>query len=167
MPRTAGEGTRASKLEGALAELIRTTAGAECAAVIDIATGITLAKAGEPAFGLDTAAQGFATAVRYQLRTALDLGLVEPAEAVLFSQGSHHHVFGVRTPRQPRGAARLPRRPTGRRCPVGRPPPRHPGGQAPAALSGPQRVRAGPVRERRHHHVPSMTTRIAIVRYQE
>lgn len=86
-----------SKLEATLAELVGTTAGAEGAAVIDIATGITLATAGDPVFDLDAAAQGFATAVRYQLRTALDLGLAEPADAVLFSQGSHHHVFGVRT----------------------------------------------------------------------
>lgn len=92
------KGSRVSKLEALIAELVHATAGAEGAAVADIATGITLARTGEPGFDLDVAAQGFAAAVRQQLRTVQDdLGLVAPAEATLFTQGSHHHVIGVRT----------------------------------------------------------------------
>jgi predicted regulator of Ras-like GTPase activity (Roadblock/LC7/MglB family) len=86
-----------SKLQDKLAELVATTIGAEGAALIDIETGMTLAHAGAPDFDLDVAASGFATAVRYQLRTIVDLGLDEPADGVLISQGSHHHVFAVRT----------------------------------------------------------------------
>lgn len=86
-----------SKLQDKLTELVETTTGAEGAALIDIGTGMTLAQAGTPGFDLDVAAQGFATAVRYQLRTISDLGLNELAEGMLISQGSHHHIFGVRT----------------------------------------------------------------------
>ena len=86
-----------SKLQAKLAELVETTTGAEGAALIDIGTGMTLAHAGTPDFDLDVAAMGFADAVRHQLRTMGDLGLTEPADAVLVSQGSHHHVFAVRT----------------------------------------------------------------------
>jgi predicted regulator of Ras-like GTPase activity (Roadblock/LC7/MglB family) len=86
-----------SKLQDKLAELVATTTGAEGAALIDIGTGMTLAQAGTPGFDLDVAAQGFATAVRYQLRTISDLGLTDLAEGMLISQGSHHHIFGVRT----------------------------------------------------------------------
>ncbi len=86
-----------SKLQAKLVELVETTTGAEGAALIDIGTGMTLAHAGAPGFDLEVAAHGFATAVRYQLRTISDLGLNEPAEGMLISQGSHHHIFGVRT----------------------------------------------------------------------
>ena len=86
-----------SKLQDKLDELVETTTGAEGAALIDIGTGMTLAQAGTPGFDLDVAAAGFATAVRYQLRTISDLGLTEPAEGMLVSQGSHHHIFAVRT----------------------------------------------------------------------
>lgn len=86
-----------SKLQAKLAELVETTTGAEGAALIDIGTGMALAHAGTPGFDLDVAAQGFATAIRYQLRTITDLGLNDAAEGILVSQGSHHHIFGVRT----------------------------------------------------------------------
>lgn len=86
-----------SKLQTKLAELVEQTAGAEGAALVDIQTGMTLAQAGTPDFDLDVAARGFANALRLQLRTMSDLGLSEPADGMLVSQGSHHHVFAVRT----------------------------------------------------------------------
>ena len=72
-----------SKLQAKLADLVATTVGAEGAALIDIDTGMTLAQAGTPDFDLDVAASGFATAVRYQLRTIVDLGLSGKGVGVL------------------------------------------------------------------------------------
>ncbi len=152
-----------SKLQTKLAELVETTTGAEGAALIDIGTGMTLAQAGTPDFDLDVAAQGFATAVRYQLRTISDLGLTELAEGMLVSQGSHHHIFAVRTTDNREGTAGLPGCTTGRRDALDGPPSGRHDGVPPARLT--QAVRL--VRERRHHQVASMTPRIPIVTYRE
>ena len=154
-----------SKLQDKLAELVATTVGAEGAALIDIETGMTLAHAGVPEFDLDVAASGFATAVRYQLRTIVDLGLEEPADGVLIA-GSHHHVFAVRTNDNKRACCSALRRDG---APVDGPPPGRDDGRPAQGLTYAEptgRGQAASSRLQRHHQVRSMPTRMAMVTYQ-
>lgn len=69
--------------------------GALGAAIVDIASGMALASAGNPGFDLGVAAAGYSNVVRAKLRTMEELGLASKIEDIMTTVDGQYHLVNV------------------------------------------------------------------------
>jgi predicted regulator of Ras-like GTPase activity (Roadblock/LC7/MglB family) len=81
-----------ANIKQGLSELLSTTEGAMCAAVVDSASGMMLGSAGS-GLDLEVAAAGNTEVVRAKMKTMAQLGLKDVIDDMLITLGKQYHII--------------------------------------------------------------------------